>query len=332
MIDPKHKIRFWSLTLILVIVMAAGVLMGANTNNQRGVANLDYTFLGNYPTSGNYYFVDNQSSYAQDSCVRNGGTWDQPLNTIDAAIGCTTANNGDIIFVAAGHSENVSSESYIDMDVATTRLVGLGKGRNRSTLVWTNKSGMVEAGASNVGIENFVLDMSFNTGADTGVSVTSGATNFYFANNEVILSDKSGGKVGHAIYLSGGTGAQIVNSNFLSGLSDSVTSSAVTEVIFIASGVDDVLIKDTYIQAYGPAASGLISAASSRVSGFVLQDSTIMQANSASSGYNFSVVGLASEIVIKNVAILIGTDLTTSGVTDDTYIDLNRGPQFDDQF
>ncbi len=330
MIDPKHKKRFWGLTSILAIVMMAGVLMAANTNNQRGVANLDYTFLGQYPTSGNYYFVDNQSSYAQDSCIRNGGTWDQPLNTIDFAIGCTTAGNGDIIFVAAGHAANVSSGPFINVDVASTKIIGIGAGRNRPTLTWTNKDGMIAIVAVNVSLENFILDMSFATGSDTGVSVT--AADFTFKNNEVILSDDSTGKVGHALYLSGATRAQIIDSRFVSpSLAGAVGTSGVTEVIFIGSGVDDVNLDGVYIQAYSNTLlTGLIQAASSRVSGFTLSNSTLIQGNSGSSTYNFSVVGLVSDMIVENVVSIIG-NLATSGLTSQTLTDLDRGPQFDAQ-
>jgi hypothetical protein len=323
----RHKRTY---ILLAFLIASALLFMGLNTNNQRGVANQAYTFTGNYPTSGNYIFVDNTSSNAQDSYPRNGGSWDAPLNTIDYAIGRCTASDGCVILVSPGHAENLATESGIDLDVPGTRLVGLGTGRNRPVITWTNASGMLEVNAHDTSIENFILDMSFLNGAHTGVSIASGTSWFTFKDNDVILTDIGQGKVGHAFYMTGGTNSVIDNCRFTSGLTEAgtvATRSSVTEVIFLGSAVNDVEIKDTYIQAYNASKlTGLIQAPTSRVSGFYIHDSSFLQGNSGASVINLSVVGLSSDVVIRNISTHVGGP---SGTTSSVYHDSISGPPYD---
>src|SRR3990167_11564102 len=47
-------------------------------------------------------------------------------NTIDAAIGACTADQGDIIYFGEGHTESVSAAAGFVMDIAGVKLIGLG--------------------------------------------------------------------------------------------------------------------------------------------------------------------------------------------------------------
>lgn len=74
-------------------------------------------------TVGKVFFVDS-------GVGSNSNTGSDPLTdalaTIDYAIGLCTANNGDVIVVAEGHTETVVAASGIDLDVAGVTIIGLG--------------------------------------------------------------------------------------------------------------------------------------------------------------------------------------------------------------
>ncbi len=117
---------------------------------QIGAGSLDYM------TTGNVYFVDSGSSYRADSA--DHGAYDKPFATIDYAVGRCTASNGDIIFVAPGHTETVTGASGIDVDVAGIRIIGLGEGDNRPVVTFTTSTAAtVTIDADDIYIENLVF-------------------------------------------------------------------------------------------------------------------------------------------------------------------------------
>jgi len=111
---------------------------------------------GAYTTTGNVFFVDSGATAGADAADK-GSNPDTPFLTIDFAVGRTTASNGDIIFVMPGHAENISSATSLVIDVIGIRIVGLGIGRTRPVLTYTNTAGTVEMDAANCSIENIVF-------------------------------------------------------------------------------------------------------------------------------------------------------------------------------
>ena len=113
--------------------------------------------------AGNVFWVD--SGIGNDSGAHDG-TVNRPFATIDYAVGRCTANNGDIIMVAPGHTETISAAGSLDLDVAGIRVVGQGNGRDRPTLSFTATGSDVDIDAANITIENFIWDV---TGVDAVV-------------------------------------------------------------------------------------------------------------------------------------------------------------------
>lgn len=100
---------------------------------------------------GDVYYVHHSGSdtYA-------GRTPQQPLATIDAAIGKCTASQGDTIIVLEGHAESVSGD--IDVDVAGISIIGLGVGEARPVVTFiTNTTAKIDLDAANCLISNLVL-------------------------------------------------------------------------------------------------------------------------------------------------------------------------------
>ncbi|MCR4340841.1 MAG: hypothetical protein NUW01_13255, partial [Gemmatimonadaceae bacterium] len=106
----------------------------AGTNFPNGISSYGVPVLGaggGIPAiKGDVYHVDSGNTNADDD---NAGTNpSHPLATIDAAVGKCTANNGDLILVAEGHSETLTAA--ITADIAGITIWGLGWGNNRPAL------------------------------------------------------------------------------------------------------------------------------------------------------------------------------------------------------
>lgn len=82
------------------------------------------------------------------------------FTTIDAAIGACTANAGDVILVAPGHTEDISSATSLVVDVAGVSIIGLGRGAARPKLTFTATAGSVELDAAGLHVENIVFEAS----------------------------------------------------------------------------------------------------------------------------------------------------------------------------
>ncbi len=129
---------------------------------------------------GKVFYVNNSSVLPENGVSgsdNNGGTYLQPLATIDAAVGKCTANRGDIIFVMPGHSESIAAASAIDLDVAGISLIGLGKGSDMAEIEFTNAAATVAIGANNVLVSNIRFNSSV-TAVAVGVNVEDGVSNF----------------------------------------------------------------------------------------------------------------------------------------------------------
>lgn len=129
--------------------------MALYTNFPNGVTSFGMPVIGGGlpPTTGTYFFVHSGTGSASN----DGLTADTPLATIDQAINKCTANQGDVIVVLPSHSENISAATSLVCDIAGVQIVGLGQGRNRPQLHFTNTAGSIEMDAANTRLSNMVL-------------------------------------------------------------------------------------------------------------------------------------------------------------------------------
>lgn len=74
--------------------------------------------------------------------------------TIDAAIGYCTANRGDVILVAPGHTETVTNGS-IACDVAGVSIIGLGSGSMKPVLLFNATNSKINVTAADCTFQNF---------------------------------------------------------------------------------------------------------------------------------------------------------------------------------
>ena len=111
-------------------------------------------------TTGDVYHVDSGADAASNNNAATNPK--QPAATLDGAIGKCTANNGDVILVAPGHSETISAAAAITFDVAGVTVIGMGVGNSRPTITLdTATSTDIDVTAADVQIHNMIFSMNY---------------------------------------------------------------------------------------------------------------------------------------------------------------------------
>jgi hypothetical protein len=133
-------------------------------------------------TAASVFFVDAAATNASDVADgRHGESWQYPFATIDFAIGQCTASAGDKILVAATHTESLTAEKAILIDIAGVRILGMGSGRLRPTLsiaTDNNEDAPIQFAAAGDGavLRGFrILGAKTTTGSQCALEIDGGA-------------------------------------------------------------------------------------------------------------------------------------------------------------
>lgn len=106
-------------------------------------------------------FVDSGATNTLDADdTVHGHSFENPLATIDYAIGLCTASQGDIILVAPGHAETLTGAADITLDVIGVSIIGIGNGMLRPTLsiaTDADEAAPVYVSAANTRISNLIF-------------------------------------------------------------------------------------------------------------------------------------------------------------------------------
>jgi len=107
---------------------------------------------------GNVFWVDSGIGSDNATSTKGGKLPTNPFATIDYAVGRCTANNGDIIVVAPGHTETVTAAAGLALDVAGIAVVGLGSGSDRATVNFTTDvDADMDVDAANISVYNILF-------------------------------------------------------------------------------------------------------------------------------------------------------------------------------
>jgi hypothetical protein len=89
-------------------------------------------------STGNRFFVDSGSANV-GSTASYGKSPEAPLASLALAfsLDILTANNGDIVYLMPGHTENVIAAATIACDIAGVKVIGLGEGSDKPTITFT---------------------------------------------------------------------------------------------------------------------------------------------------------------------------------------------------
>ena len=104
--------------------------------------------------SGNVFFVDASTSVG-GTTAGFGNHPDGALTTWDSSVALCTANQGDAVFILAGHTENITAAAGVALDVAGINFIGLGTGNARPTFtIQTATTADIEVDSANISIRN----------------------------------------------------------------------------------------------------------------------------------------------------------------------------------
>lgn len=136
--------------------------MGKTALFSRKQAGGMFSVVDESESTGNNFFVDSGSATGSDA-VGYGQNPDAPFLTLDYAIGQCTANNGDRIFVMAGHAETLATAGAVAADVAGIQIIGQGSGSSRPTFTFSNTAATIAVSAASISIKNIVIKPSIDS-------------------------------------------------------------------------------------------------------------------------------------------------------------------------
>ena len=115
-----------------------------------------WAFVHTQDAPNNVWFVGSAETYASDASGY-GRNPDRPFATLDYAVGYTDVDDGDTIYVLPMHTEDLSADSAVDVDVSNLHIIGLGWGGNRPTFTASAIAGDFKLAASCGIIENLLF-------------------------------------------------------------------------------------------------------------------------------------------------------------------------------
>jgi hypothetical protein len=128
---------------------------------------------------GEVFFAGSASTNCVDD-TGHGRSPEAPFATLDYAIGQTTANQGDVIYLMPGHVELVTAAGDLTLDMAGVHIIGVGNGTIQPIIRFTtiNTTDMLVS-AANCTVEH----VNFQAGvANVAAAIDVNATDFTIRN------------------------------------------------------------------------------------------------------------------------------------------------------
>ena len=122
--------------------------------------------------TGSVFYVDSDVANAGD-----GSSWLNAVATLNEAVALCTDNNGDVIYIAQGHTEALAGADGADLDVAGITVIGLGTGVDMPEFTYDAAGDEFVIGAANITVMNvrFVCGV---TDVTMGISVEDAGDHF----------------------------------------------------------------------------------------------------------------------------------------------------------
>lgn len=208
-------------------------------NFPQGVASFGMPILGTGtsipPTTGLVFFV--QATIGTDDTNRGTDPL-RPFRTINYAVTKCRANKGDTILVMPGHSETLTSATSLVIDKAGVRIIGLGDGAARPTILFgTATTATVVVSAASVTLRNLIFDMA--TGALDAIAAAVTVTGSWFLCDSCrfLMADATyQGVVGISLG-SGANNARIWNADV-----DATAAAGAAEFVLAAAAISNLEI------------------------------------------------------------------------------------------
>jgi len=218
------------------------------------VAKYGWQFLGylaslgvHIPGNGAVLFVDSNATNALDADdTEHGHSFDMPLATLDYAIGLCTDGQGDLIILAPGHAETLTSATSCVVDKSDLTILGLGTGLNRPTFSFgTATTATVSVTSANVTIKNCRF-VSALANVAVGITVGASADGFWIENCDI----RDGGTSILELVIGISLAAECDDVTILNCEFHTVTGGSCTSGIFATAGNDRLRVEGCHMYGY----------------------------------------------------------------------------------
>lgn len=249
---------------------------------------------------GKTFWVDSTAAQFGD------GKADFPCRSIVTALALCESGRGDVILVAAGHSEPViTAAGGITISKNNVAIVGLGEGTNRPTLTYsTSVNASLLVSGQGVRIEGLCIN---GTGIDALVSPLNISGASCVVQNCTFVTASTTNQCVQAILTTSGANGLIVRGNtFRPNSSSAATTAGVDAAITIVGGANARIEDNIIIGAFGSAIGGIqvITTAASNlaITGNLIRNHT------ASNTKAITILTASTGIIARNMMqILSGT-------------------------
>jgi hypothetical protein len=202
----------------------------------------------------------------------HGSHPDDPVATIDYAIGLCTAAKGDVIYVMPGHNEGLGN-AQIDVDVEGVSIIGLGKGSLIPRIDFDHANASIDIGANGCTLKNLRLLPSI-TDVLIGIDIASNVTDTTIDGIETMPGEDGAGAdefVTH-IALKGGNSRTVIQGVKLM---DQASAAGSKNGVLLDDACDDVVIRNFRIKLEGAALVAGINGDTTLSTNVLIEDGTI---------------------------------------------------------
>lgn len=257
------------------------------------------------PTTGRFYFVGKAAlSLLQEVQGMYPASYPDGSrlfhSTVKDAVAACTASRGDVIFVLPGHTEDVTSNTDLNVNVAGVSVIGLGTGNLRPTFTLkTATSALITISAANCGLYDVIVD---GTGIDAIASMVSiTAAGVTVKGNKFTLASATAQATLGILTTAAATDLSIVG-NVFKGTNNAGCTAAIELV-----GGDNILIEGNYIQGAFTAGVGGITNITTDVTNLTVKDNLINNLTALSTKAMTFTSGSTGFISGNKMQILSGT-------------------------
>ena len=228
------------------------------------------------------------------------GAKDQPLASLDYAVGLCTADRGDVILALPGHVETITAAAGLDLDVAGISLVGLGNGRNRPLINFTTATTAdMDVDAANITLANMRISL---VGVDALVApIDVNATDFSLIGCEIECADATNQAV-LAVLTDANASRFWMEDCYVHGTSDAGMSAAVR----LVGGAGHHIINNDFIGAYTTTIGAIENVTTACTEAYILRN-RIRNLTASSAKAMVFVTGATGQIAWNMMQILTGT-------------------------
>lgn len=214
--------------------------------------------------------------------------------------GDIVANRGDVVLLAPGHVETITTAAGIDMDIAGVSVVGLGTGSLRPTFNFsTTVNADMDIDAANISFENCIFNL---TGIDALVApIDVNAANFTMRGCLVTTASASAQATVPLLTDANASGLTIIGCSFL-GSANAGNNTAIR----IVGGDNHVIRGNVFIGDYSTV-NGAIENLTTACLNVIVEDNYIYNRTASSTKAMVFVAGSTGIIANNRMQILSGT-------------------------